>query len=52
VSNGSPPAQRAARSLLRYDGRLTTPSAYPHIVRLSWLSYVYKLGSVSEMLLI
>jgi hypothetical protein len=25
---------------LRYDGRLTTPSACPHIVRLSWLSSV------------
>jgi len=26
-------------AMLRYDGRLTTPSACPHIVRLSWLSY-------------
>ena len=25
---------------LRYDGRLTTTSACPHIVRLSWFSYV------------
>ena len=25
---------------LRYDGRLTTPSACPHIVRLSWPSSV------------
>ena len=25
-------------AMLRYDGRLTTPSACPHIVRLSWLS--------------
>jgi hypothetical protein len=27
--------------MLRYDGRLTTPSACPHIVRLSWPSQVY-----------
>ena len=25
-------------AMLRYDGRLTTPSACPHIVRLSWRS--------------
>jgi hypothetical protein len=25
-------------AMLRYDGRLTTPSACPHIVTLSWLS--------------
>jgi hypothetical protein len=25
-------------AMLRYHGRLTTPSACPHIVRLSWLS--------------
>jgi len=28
--------------VLHYDGRLTTPSACPHIVRLSWLSRVYR----------
>ena len=28
--------------MLRYDGRLTTPSACPQIVRLSWLSWVYR----------
>ena len=27
-------------AMLRYDGRLTTPSACPHIVRLLWLSYM------------
>ena len=33
-------------AMLRYDGRLTTPSACPHIVRLSWLSYFWRSASL------
>jgi len=40
VSNGPPWRKEPPGAMLRYHGRLTTPSACPHIVRLSWLFLV------------